>query len=250
MAIERTWERIGPVLFIIDGTDSGLVTIADTCPFRVKMRVVISSATKPDLILQIKEIPSPTTMILGPIKDKTHPAKPINNLLSRTDISAYTIADGANIRASKQPKVRLDPRDIIQAAYEQEPVLALRNFPVDCYGDPYTTTNPFPVVGTFSADIQSPNKKDIQNITMVTANTEIKVDLPDNTKQYWVKVRDGKAAAKLGCALDDTVTGNYVKIRCGSIFNSPMVDLPDNSSIYVQASKAGVVLEVVSWQII
>lgn len=249
MAIERTWERIAPVLFTVDGTDSGTITVVDTCPFRVKQKVVVCSTTQPDLTLQIKEIPSPTRMIVGPIRDKTFPQKSINNLLSRTDISAYTITDGANVRLSRQPKVRLDPRDIIQASYEQEPVLGFRNFPVDCYGDPYTKDNPFHVTGfVVTGGAVAPSKKDIQNITVANANTEFKVDFPDDTKCYNIRVRDGKATAKVGCNANDTVNGPYQKLRKGTSFVSPAVDLPDNSSVWVQASVAGVILEVVSWQ--
>ncbi len=147
MAIERSWERIGPVSFTADGGTNGVVTLDSVGCFKVKQRVKISSATQPDLPLQIKKVLSFTQFAVGPIKDTTSPAKPINNIKSRTDISAYILADGATITAGEQPKTGpANVVDILKAVYEQEPTVALRNFLVDKIGNGYTEDNPLPTV--------------------------------------------------------------------------------------------------------
>jgi len=162
MAIERIWERQGPEAFTADGGADGLVTVASVLCFKVKQKVTISSATQDDILLEVKRVLSATQLRVGPIKDKTHPQKPIHNLKSREDISAYTTADGSTIRAGEQKKVRLSPPDIIQALYEQEPTVGLRNFLVDKLGNGYTEKNPLPVqlsdgsinIGTVEANIE------------------------------------------------------------------------------------------------
>jgi len=257
MAIEKHWERQGPAVFTADGTEAGLLTIESTCSFKVKQRVKIIALGEPDLSLQIKRIPTPTTIIVGPfITGK--PGSSNNNLKAREDISAYTVAKVATISAVEQPKVPIPEKDIIQAVYEFEPTVAIRNFPVDCHGNGYTTENRFPVAvdGDINAnvdvnvDITLPNTEHVQNITIAAANTEFKVDLPDKTKAYTLKIRDGGATARIGYNLGDTAAGPYVKIRKGVVYIVQDLDLPDNSSIYVQASKAGEILEVISLYIL
>ena len=253
MAIEKHWTHLGPVSFTADGTEAGLLTIPSVCGFKVKQRIKIEAIGEPDLSLQIKRIPTPTTIIVGPLITGK-PGSSKNNLKARTDLSAYTVAKLASITASEQPKVPIPEKDIIQAVYEFEPTVAIRNFPVDCHGNGYTTENRFPVAVDgdittevdVNVDITLPDTEDIQNISVAAANTEFKVDFPNKTKAYTLKIRDGQATARLGYNVGDTVAGPYVKLRKGSVYIVQDLDLPDNSSIYVQASKAGEILEVIS----
>jgi hypothetical protein len=142
MAIERKWERQDTLLFTADGGEDGTVTLNDVENFKVKQKIVLSSNTQLDLRLEVKKVISTTILLVGPIKDKQNPK---GNLLSRTNISAYTVADGAGIRAQEQDKVRLKPDDVWAAIYEQEPTVALRMFSVDYLGRSYNVDNPIPV---------------------------------------------------------------------------------------------------------
>lgn len=143
MAIEKYWTRQGPIAFTQDGTESGLITVSDVAFFKVKQRIVVSSDSQPDLQLQIKRIPSLTQIIVGPLKDDKQ--RNIKNLNLRTDLSNYTVADNAMIRAEEQSKVTIPRDDIWQAVYEFEPTVAIRTIGVDKLGQPYELSNPLPV---------------------------------------------------------------------------------------------------------
>lgn len=162
MAVERFWERQGPISLTTNGGQDGLITVSDISGLKVKQHVVLSSDTQPDLKLQIKRIHSLTSLTVGPIRDRTYPAKPKDNLKSKADISAYLVSDNATIRAAEQPKAVPTPEDIIRAVYDQEPALAIRTIDVDRAGNPWGTNNPFPVqlsdgsinIGTVNGELE------------------------------------------------------------------------------------------------
>lgn len=141
MAIEKHWERQGPVAFSADGTEAGLVTVFSVECFKVKQRVKIEALGEANLSLQIKRIPTPTTIIVGPIIT-SKPGSSINNLKARADISLYTVTKSASITASEQPKMMIDAKDIIQGVYEFEPTVAIRSFLVNKVGHGYDERNP------------------------------------------------------------------------------------------------------------
>jgi hypothetical protein len=246
MAIERFWERQGPVAFTADGGQDGLVTVSDVICFKVKQKVVISSATQPDLQLEVKRVHGPTTLTVGPIRDKTHPAKSKHNLHSKEDISAYTVLDGAQIRAAEQPKSVPTPEDIVKATYEQEPTLAWRAMLVDKIGKAISDSNPLPIDGTFSVTLATtPDTQAIQNISVPNANTEFSINLPDGTKRYFVRVRDDGAKGRIAFVAGQTNT-NYWTVNRGTVFDSDSLDLPINTTIYMQLNKPDQVVEVIS----
>jgi len=140
MAVELKWLRQGPVAFSADGGADGLVTVEDVLCFKVKQDIVISSDTQPNLQLEVKRVLSLTQLIVGPRFDSKN--RRINQLNKRTDISAYTVADNASIRASEQDKKFIPTEDMWKAVYEFEPTLALRNLLVDKVGSPHSNKNP------------------------------------------------------------------------------------------------------------
>lgn len=157
MAIEKKWLAIAPRLLSADGTTQGLILLNDAREFRVKMRIVLQSSTKPALQLQIKRV-TKTGLIVGP-PPQANTQKALNE---RADISAYLVAHGAYVYAEEQDKSMLKPDDADQATYEQEPVVAKRVINVDQFGNFYETENPLPVrltngsvnIGTVNADLE------------------------------------------------------------------------------------------------
>lgn len=239
MAIERLWETISPITFAANGGADGIVTIPDVCGFKVKQTVVISALTLPELILEVKRVVSPTKLIVGP---KVTTGK----MTARQNLSAYTVALLANIRAEEQPKVRIPPADAIQAAYEQEPTLAIRTLGVDCIGDPWSVDNPMPVIGSVISTGNDPTVQQIQNISMPLANTEYTISLPDNTKRYQVRVRKHAAEGKIAFISGDTST-NYWTVHRGTVVDSYTMNLPISSVFYMQTNKASQTVEVRAW---
>jgi len=134
---EKQWVAVAPTLFTSNGSANGYIQVVDTKGFKVKATAIISATSQPNLTVQIKRVISPTQMVVGPL----------NTAISNTqvDLSAYTVAAGAFIFQDQQPRVTIAPADIIQAVYEQEPVVAIRTESVDQYGNPYGVGNPLPI---------------------------------------------------------------------------------------------------------
>jgi hypothetical protein len=246
MAFERHWKEIQPRLFTADGGADGKVTVENTCGFKVRQIIKISAVGQPDLRLEVKRVVSTTILYVGRIPTKKDPNR--NRINLREDISNYTLANFAQISAAFQDRNHIPREDRERAVYEEEPTLAKRVIPVDCVGDFYNENNRFPVdvEGTFNADIESPNNQEIQNIPVVNANTEFSVNLPNGTKHYRIKVRRGYAIARLSFNAGETNT-KYRQIDMGVTHESPNLDLPDNTKLYLQVNKAGVILEVMSY---
>lgn len=239
MAYERLWETISPITFAANGGADGTVTIPNVCGFKVKQIVVISAVSLPDLVLEVKRVISPTKLLVGP---KVTTGK----MIARQNISAYTTALIATIRAEEQPKVRIPPADAIQAAYEQEPTLAIRTLGVDCIGDPWGNDNPMPVSGTFVVTGNDPTQQQIQNVPFALADTEYEITLPDNTKRYQIRVRDDASKGRISFTSGQTAT-NYWTLTRGTIVDSYVMNLPINPKIYMRLDKPTQVVEVMAW---
>jgi len=244
MAIEKKWTRQGPAAFTADGGENGLITVSSVECFKTKQVVWIKSDTQPRLRLEIKRVPSLTTIVVGPLVDNKK--RKIDNLNVRQDISSYTVADNAFIEAEEQPKRTIPENDQWAAVYEFEPTVALRTFLVDKLGDGYTVNNPLPVDGTFSVTLDTtPDRQDIQNIVVANANIEFAINLPDGTKRYFIRVRDDSAKGRIAIGIGQTNTKYWTHTR-GTIFDSDSLNQPINSTIYMQLSKDNQIVEVIS----
>lgn len=145
MAIERRWKGVPATPFTANGTQFGIVTVADTAGYVVKREAVIAATTLPMLRVQIQRVLSSTQLIVGKVGTDPNPQNYIN-------ISAYTVALAANIAFPEQEKSKIRPDDIDQAVYEPDPIVAKRVIPVDEYGNFYNSDNPLPTAfdGTVS----------------------------------------------------------------------------------------------------
>ena len=142
--LEKRWPVVAPQAFTADGTDNGLVTIADTTMFKVKQKIYIAATSLPSLHLEVKDVLDLHHLIVGP----QH-----GSILLSTDISAYTVALGGNIYCpieQKRPPINSD--EYMRAVYDEEPTVALRSVLVDELGDRISSVNPLPVAidGTIS----------------------------------------------------------------------------------------------------
>ncbi len=168
MAFERKWAHVPPRAFTSDGTASGLITIASTSGFKVKQTVAIKSATQSIIQLQVKRVLSSTTLIVGPLN---------KSIDTKSDMSAYTVADTATISAEEQKKNQIFNTDQEQAIYEQEPTLARRLINVDEWGNFYTEDNPIPTASFSYKGLIPPSFDDV--VLTYTANKDI-----DTAKYY------------------------------------------------------------------
>ena len=153
--MEKRFYAVPPQLFAVDGTTDGVVNItaaSDPCSlFKVKMKVYIAATGLPNLELEIKQIHN-GLIYVGPLPY----GKPgVNTSIdARTDISAYTVALGANIFADLQKRPAIGSDETQRAIYEEEPTVAVRSVLVDECGNKINETNPLPVAATFDGTVQ------------------------------------------------------------------------------------------------
>lgn len=138
MAVEKKWLAVTATPLTANGSNLGIVTVADTAGFKVKGTAFLAANTLPVIQVQIQRVISPTQMIVGPVGSTPAP----NNF---TNVSAYTTALNASIGFPEQDKNNIPDKDHYIAVYEGDPTVADRVIPVDQYGQKYTRANTFPV---------------------------------------------------------------------------------------------------------
>lgn len=166
MAIERKWEAVSQN-FTGDGNQDGLIPVANASGFFAKQRAVLTSNTQQKLIIEVRRVTA-TTIQVG------LPGSPFTTY---TDVSAYTLADAANIRADEQDKPILKPDEIWQAIYQRDPAVALRELLVNKFGVPIDTV----VDGDGNTRLAVDANITIDNITVdIDALTPPDQEDPDN----------------------------------------------------------------------
>ena len=234
MASERRYLQVTQG-FTADGTINGVVTVASASNFKVKARVFIQSNTQSQREFEVKNIPSHTAIEVGPI------GKDIDE---RSDLSMYLVVDLAKVTQPKQKRPSMGPGEIDRAVYAEEPTVARRVFPVDEYGDGYTTDNPLPVEATFttSAGAQNPF---VLNVPLLLANTEYPISLPKACKRFVLRMRNSSKFF-LAFQVGETLT-NFITAWPGSIYSEGDLSLAAPLSIYINSTKASETMEVIYW---
>lgn len=135
--VEKRLIAIPPQLFTANGTANGVITIADACMFKVKQQIILDAVgVGVSSDLEVKRVTSDTTLEVGPAR---------SNIDSRADVSAYTVASGANIFANEQKRPSVPFEEFTRAVYEEEPTVATRVVMVDKCGEKYGPDNPLPI---------------------------------------------------------------------------------------------------------
>ncbi len=139
MSFERKLAAVPPQAFTANGTSTGVVTIDDTTGFYIKQFVSLKSDTLQPAGFQVKNVLSPTQLILGP------PDNSLNAPQKPTDLSGYLVSDSATISAQEQNNFPIKPDDHYLSVFLPAPVSADRVIPVDPHGNFYDDDNPIPV---------------------------------------------------------------------------------------------------------
>jgi len=233
MASERKWLSVSQV-FTANGTINGVISVASASNFKVKARVIIQSSTQNQAAFEVKNIPNKNTIEVGPI------GKDIDE---RSDVSMYIVADLARITQLKQKRPAIGPGEIDRAVYEEEPIVARRVFPVDEYGDGYTTDNPFPVEATVeTTGVVNPH---IINFPMPLANIEYAITLPVTAKRYILKFRN--SSKSFLSYIPGQTAVNFLTLSCGAVYIEDGLSLSAPLNIYLNNTKAGDIAEIVYW---
>jgi len=125
MSTERRWDAYSTTPLTADGTLNGIISVADTFGLYTKMAVSLASNTQPKTTFQVKAVLSPTQVQLG---------LPSTDLNQFSDLTAFTVADSADLTAPRQNIPVIKPDDIQNAVYAREPIVGLRQAQVDKYG--------------------------------------------------------------------------------------------------------------------
>ena len=95
-------------------------------------------------------------------------------------------------------------------------------------------------------DLENPNGIQIINLNITTANSEVSQVLPNNTKKYTLKARDGKSRLKLAFGAGETIN-NYITVERGFIWDSSNIDIPNSTNIYLSSTVNNVDVEIIAW---
>jgi hypothetical protein len=141
---EKRLAAVPAQLFIANGNTGGMGAIMIASDpidlFKVKQKVFVSASGLNILSLEIKQI-SNGIIFVGPL-----PSPGVaGGISARADLSAYTVAAGANIYADEQKRPSIDNAEINRAVYEEEPAVALRTILVSSSGQVVNTNNPLPI---------------------------------------------------------------------------------------------------------
>jgi len=150
VALERKLAEITPQLFIANGTNKGIIKVDADCIFRVHKDVIAEATGQPLLELIIFEITDENTIIVG-IRDTKYHNR------DKADISAYTIALTATIRAERQTIKPIDPDEVVVQTYERSPIAANRRVLVDRCGNIIDKDHPLHVEISSTLNIDNLN---------------------------------------------------------------------------------------------
>lgn len=188
MAFEQKLAAVPAQLFTVNGTSLGVVTIGDTTGYYIKQLVNLQSDTLQPILLQIKNVLNNTQLIVGP-NNNSLKASP-NNI---TDVSAYTVADGATISAPEQNNFPIPRDDHYNAVYLPAPVSADRVVPVDPHGNFYNGSNPLPVsfdgtisIGDVTVVGTAPNHYPLEPNSDGSINVDLEPLSAFQTSQYTI----------------------------------------------------------------
>ena len=210
MAIEKRWAEVPQQLFAADGTEGGVITVADTAGYYVKRRLAVNAVGEPELRVEVKRVLSPTQIVVGPVG---------KNLQTNIDLSNYTTAKIAAVHATEDKRPEIPQVDYVRAVYDEEPVVAWRTVGVDKYGRDWDYTNPLPVSVEESAN-PTPTTEKIAVVDIDKTNI-VEFTFPVDCDSYKVRVRDANDKMKLAFNNGDIGNDNYYTIDMGWEYESP-----------------------------
>jgi len=234
---EKKIYKVSPIALTSNGTQTGSFTIPDSSIFRVGQIIILRSNSQSPLELKVKRIDpvDHVTLWVGPIKQ---------NIASRTDISAFLVADNATIEANEQERPSVPEQEVERITYEEEPTAARRVILVDPWGCRINADNPLPISGTVIIDGSTSSTPTIYNVNAVTAGVEYSQVLPSGTTQFSIKARNN---AKLQISYQAGQTNTvFLTITPGTIYSVASVKLV-GKTLYFMSTKDDTIVEMIVW---
>ena len=150
--LEKRLYAVSPQLITTDGSINGFITIANACDLlKVKQLISITDTLGNFQTFEIKRIDDPDKVYLGPAD------KPLTYY---SNLSIYTVANGAFLFADEQQRPKVPEEQVLRHAYAEEPTVAIRNILVDACGNVISAANPLPVdavlnIGAINVDLDA-----------------------------------------------------------------------------------------------
>ena len=168
-AYSGQYPAVASQLLTANGTVAGVATVPSTRGMFTFQLVTLSATGLPTLNLMVKEVTSPTTVVLGLFGNLRLQFATAPDVV---DISAYTTALSAAVVAAQQNKIISSPNEVLRSAFMGDPVDGVRMMPVDDQGFLYGTYIP-PVANlSMAASVQGP-AIDGRNFSMGSISTTI-----------------------------------------------------------------------------
>lgn len=177
--IEKRLAAVPPIAVTAPCTFVGAITLTTSYPLKVKQKIILNDSSMPQLELEVKRVPSPNVIEVGPAGD----------ISLRANLTGYGTTSFVYAIEQSRPNVPLDDRQ--RAVYEEEPILALRNLLVDPFGNPVSLKNPLPV------------QLSDGSINIETLNAELRVQL--SAKDNDPKAGDVHSSVRLGDGANELV---------------------------------------------
>jgi hypothetical protein len=234
MASER-WLRSRKVAFIADGTIDGKVKVLKAKGFKVKSRVIIQSSTKDSITVEIKAITDKTTIYVGPCGSEME---------TRSDLSGFTVADGATIYLVRQKRWSISKEEYTRATYSEEPTVAWRVIPVDWEGEVISDDNPLPITGEISVSQSGVHTPHVINLP-VTSLLEHQLVIPQRCKRFILRQRES-SIIRIASNLGETST-LYFTLNFGCVLSEELLKLTGDLTLYLRSNKIGTI-EILWWE--
>lgn len=85
----------------------------------------------------------------------------------------------------------------------------------------------------------------VANVSMPSANTEYSYELPEGTREFWIKLRDAGYALKLAMVSGDSGT-TYLTVQNGKIHKE--TDIKSSKIyLYFRSTQASMVAEIIAF---
>lgn len=133
---EKSFLEVAPRPLLLDGNSVGVLSVAGACQLKVGQKFILKSNAQVPLLVKVNQFIDELSFYVGAHN------KGVND---RVDVSAYLVADGANIFANKQPRPNIPPDDVWRSTYSEEPAMAIRNLLVDECGAIIGKDAPLPI---------------------------------------------------------------------------------------------------------
>ena len=208
---ERKFLEFPVTSLLVDGGEGGELQFLGAIQLRVGQILILCATGIDDIKVKVNRVVSATEVRVGPVDE---------GVAGITDVSDFTVALGANVRAQEQARPAISNTDVNRAVFEEEPIVAYRVISVDTEGNIVNagqlqvevdgeSTN---VNGDTCPDGSTSVRTTIQNdaFTLPWDDLEVTQERPDGQPEIIISRKGGVDQQQ--ATLTYTAAGNFQRI--------------------------------------